>query len=302
MKGKEHHTTRFKALSLLPKAKIRLSGKEQNLSGRQEGENMATEGKRLSKKQKWGYRLAEKVPIKNIRIDEANVRMVDFNPDKNTSDAELIRSIQRLGIIHPPVATQAKEGEVFLVFDGGRRLEAAKRLKIDAIDLIVKNLDTEAFKTAASAVGTLHHRGLNFLEKANVAKSMLKLYKSETIVGRELGVSVKTVNEWLAFLKAPPIVIKMVVNGEMDGKSAVANFVRQGITTDEKAREIISKIKGKSQAKAREIIKNVKRVGATIGLDLYAKLKAKAEKRQGKDKKGKISEAVKEAIEDYVKA
>ncbi len=100
------------------------------------------------------------LPIEKIEPNQYQPRKAMNQKDL----AELTRSIQEKGFIQPILAREIKNNR-YEVVAGGRRLEAAKLLKIKEIPAIVRDLDNKDSFIAA-IVENLQRKNLNPIEEA----------------------------------------------------------------------------------------------------------------------------------------
>lgn len=165
-------------------------------------------------------------PVREDNIIEAKLSSIrpnrfqpreEFDPQKLE---ELISSIKEKGVIQPVLARVAEGG--YELITGERRLRAAKRLGLEKIPLIVKEVsDTEMLELAL--IENLQRENLNPMEEAHAYRRVIKEFKiKQEDLAREIGKDQATVANSLRLLKLPKEVQKEISKGNLSRGHGVA--------------------------------------------------------------------------------
>lgn len=152
------------------------------------------------------------------------VDAISQNPDnprdhlRNLDD--MTQSVKELGVINAiTVATvdaylrdrpgrqdELDDGTRYLVVDGHRRLEAARRAGLNTIKVTVddQRVATDESLLEAAFVANYHRDGMTELEEAHALESLVKFYGSQTKASQRLGLAQSTISSKLSFLKLSP--------------------------------------------------------------------------------------------------
>lgn len=144
------------------------------------------------------YRLRE-IPIKQIRVwKEAQARKLN-----REGISELAKSIKTEGLQNPPMVQ--KEGNLYLLMSGQRRLAALKRLGAKKIPVLVLTRKTE-YDTpdakAASVIENIHRKNMNVKDMAN-ACAFLAEQMGKSKAAQSLGLSMSTFKKYHGFAGVP---------------------------------------------------------------------------------------------------
>jgi len=144
------------------------------------------------------YRLKE-IPIKKIQVwKEAQARKLD-----REGISELAKSIKTEGLQNPPMVQ--KEGNMYLLMSGQRRLAALKRLGAKRIPVLVLTRKTE-YDTpdakAASVVENIHRKNMNVKDMAD-ACAFLAQQMGKSKAAQSLGLSMSTFQKYHGFAGVP---------------------------------------------------------------------------------------------------
>jgi len=147
---------------------------------------------------KVSYRLKE-IPIKQIQVwKEAQARKLN-----KEGISELAKSIKTEGLQHPPMVQ--KEGKLYLLMSGQRRLAALKRLGAKKIPVLVLTRKTEyeiPDAKAASVIENIHRKNMNVKDMANACAFLAeKVGKSKA--AQSLGLSMSTFKKYHGFAGVP---------------------------------------------------------------------------------------------------
>jgi ParB family chromosome partitioning protein len=144
------------------------------------------------------YRLKE-IPIKQIQVwKEAQARKLD-----REGISELAKSIKTEGLQNPPMVQ--KEGNLYLLMSGQRRLAALKRLGAKKIPVLVLTRKTE-YDTpdakAASVIENIHRKNMNVKDMAD-ACAFLAQQMGKSKAAQSLGLSMSTFKKYHGFAGVP---------------------------------------------------------------------------------------------------
>ncbi|GAA2421636.1 ParB/RepB/Spo0J family partition protein [Streptomyces mauvecolor] len=152
---------------------------------------------------------------------ELPVELISQNPDNprdHLRDLDgMTRSIQELGLVNAiTVASvdaylQARreragdldEGAKYIVVDGHRRLEGARRAGLKTLRVQVDNsrVATDEALLEAAFVANFHRDDMTDLEQAHALDALVKFYGSQTKASHRLGISQATISSKLSLLK-----------------------------------------------------------------------------------------------------
>ncbi|MEU9014209.1 ParB/RepB/Spo0J family partition protein [Streptomyces sp. NPDC048479] len=155
---------------------------------------------------------------------ELPVSVISQNPDnprdhlRNLDD--MTQSVQELGVINSITvasvaayleeradrAGELDDGARYVVVDGHRRLEAARRSGLATIKVTVDDarVATDESLLEAAFVANYHRDGMTDLEEANALESLVKFYGSQSKASQRLGLAQSTISSKLSILKASP--------------------------------------------------------------------------------------------------
>jgi ParB family transcriptional regulator, chromosome partitioning protein len=166
-------------------------------------------------------------------ITELPVTLISDNPDNPRNHLrnldETVQSVREVGLIIPiAVATvdaylrnrsdragDLDEGAQYIVVDGHRRLEAARRVGLATIPVRVDNgrVATDEALLEAAFVANYHRDDMTDLEEAHALKSLVDYYGSQTRAAKRLGIPQNTISSKLSLLKLTPELQKDLVTG-----------------------------------------------------------------------------------------
>lgn len=166
-------------------------------------------------------------------VTDLPLTVISDNPD-NPRDhlrnlEETVANVREVGILLPIVVATidaylanrpGREGEVqrgakYLVVDGHRRLEAARRVGLATIPVRVDDarVATDETLLEAAFVANYHRDDMTDLEEANALKSLVDYYGSQTKAAKRLGVPQGTLSTKLSLLKLSPELQADLVTG-----------------------------------------------------------------------------------------
>ena len=134
-------------------------------------------------------------------------------------DEKLKKSIQSSGIHHPLVVTSGS-GSTYIVVEGVRRLRSARALGLThvpcVVDIVPKDTDPDAYRDRIRFLLDHHRQNLLPSQRAKLVQQLVGIYGlGNRAVGAFLGVSERTVRNWLDVLAYPPEIIKMIDQGDI---------------------------------------------------------------------------------------
>jgi ParB family chromosome partitioning protein len=184
-------------------------------------------------------------------------RLVYLNPQQVQPDPKAVRhdpgdvaalaaSIAAQGLLQP-IGVVHMWGDTYRVVFGHRRLEAAKRLGLERIPCLLLEADPDELYVA-QLVENLQRLDLNDLEQAEAMARLRQRVEREQphlgageldeLVGRQLGLSGRTVRRYLSLLELSPQVQALIRQGELTVTQAQHLLrIPNPVTRDEVARE-----------------------------------------------------------------
>ncbi|MHB8547489.1 MAG: ParB/RepB/Spo0J family partition protein [Nitrosotalea sp.] len=155
-------------------------------------------GRKARYTSKVSYRLRE-IPIKQIQVwKEAQARKLD-----REGISELAKSIKTEGLQNPPMVQ--KEGNLYLLMSGQRRLAALKRLgakKIPVLVLTRKTKHDTPDAKAASVIENIHRKNMNVKDMAD-ACAFLAQQMGKSKAAQSLGLSMSMFKKYHGFAGVP---------------------------------------------------------------------------------------------------
>lgn len=158
---------------------------------------------------------------------EINIKEVVPNPyqprehfDEETL-ASLSRSIMEVGVIQPIVVRQLENGQYELIA-GERRWRAAKRANLSSIPAVIRTSD-DLSSLETAVVENLHRQDLNALEEAAAYQQLIEEFGlTQDEVARRVGRSRSAVANTLRLLQLPPMVHRLLIEGQLSAGHARA--------------------------------------------------------------------------------
>lgn len=152
------------------------------------------------------------------------VTLISHNPDNPRDELRdidlLTQSVEELGVINaitvarldaylderPSRAAEIDKGAQYLVVDGHRRLEAARRAGLKDINVLVDDdrVSSDEALLEAAYVSNVHRDDMTDLEQAHALESLVRFYGSQSKASKRLGVSQPTISAKLSLLKLSP--------------------------------------------------------------------------------------------------
>lgn len=164
---------------------------------------------------------------------------------KLTNLNELVESIRVQGLQIPILVY--KNGEGYVVWDGHRRLEAAKRLEWSTIPAIVtEEVTSESSRIIRQLTAGASGEPLTDIEIAEAVKKLIDDGKTQVEIGKILGKSQTWVAQRLQILALPKPIQKKIVSRELSVTSALEL---------QKAPHLVEKAANKPVSVIRQLIK-----------------------------------------------
>lgn len=152
--------------------------------------------------------------IKEVAIDKIVVN--PYQPRHRFSDDELLelaKSIQTVGLIHPPVVRP--QGDAFELVSGERRFRAAKLAGMSMIPVLVHE-GTKVFSAQATLIENIQRVDLNPVEIAKALKKLIDEfgYHHDELADR-IGKKRTTVSNYLRILALPKAIQDSITEGSL---------------------------------------------------------------------------------------
>ena len=126
----------------------------------------------------------------------------------------LADSIRELGILQPLIVRPA-ENDTYELIAGERRLRAAKRAGLQAVPVIVREID-DPTSLAHAIVENIQREDLNPLEEATAYQQLIEDFAlTHEDVATKVGKSRATVTNTLRLLQLPPLIQRYVRDGQL---------------------------------------------------------------------------------------
>ena len=155
------------------------------------------------------------LPIDKIRAAPGQPRKV-FDP---AAIAELAASIAEKGVLQPLLVRPV--GDEFEIVAGERRYRAAKEAGLEAVPVVVRELDDQAALEIA-IVENLQREDLNPVEEAKAFQQLLEFGASQEEVGKAVGKSRSAIANSLRLLSLPPQALLALEEGRITAGHARA--------------------------------------------------------------------------------
>ncbi|UCH32128.1 MAG: ParB/RepB/Spo0J family partition protein [Candidatus Bathyarchaeota archaeon] len=156
----------------------------------------------------------KEIELAKIQPNRLNPRL-DINVEKLN---ELAESIKEVGLLEPIIVRP--EGSEYEVVIGERRYRASQQAGLQKIPAIIRNFTDEQVMEL-NLIENIQREDLNAIEKGNCCRYLLEKYPDKyprkTALGKKIGISVDTINNWLKLTEAPPEIQKMVTPPEKAG-------------------------------------------------------------------------------------
>ncbi|MFF1511845.1 ParB/RepB/Spo0J family partition protein [Streptomyces sp. NPDC058326] len=164
---------------------------------------------------------------------ELPLHLISQNPDNPREELRdldgLTDSVREIGLVNsitiatieaylaarPDRAERIDEGARYIVVDGHRRLEAARRAGAQVIRVSVNNdlVATDETLLEAAFVANVHRDDMNPIEQAHALKQLVKFYGSQNKAAKRLGIGQSTISSKLSILDLAPALQSDLVEG-----------------------------------------------------------------------------------------
>lgn len=207
--------------------------------------------------------------------NELPVNLISQNPDNprdHLSDLEgITQTIKELGVINaitvarvsaylgsrPERADDLDTDTQYIVIDGHRRLEGARRAGLETIKVFLDDAlvatDEKLLETAF--VANLQRADMTDLEKANALKALVAFYGSQSKAALRLGISQGSISNYLSLLEITPDLQADLAAGKLT-KEHVRNLRK---VAPEEQRAVAEERKAKSEKASSAVRQRVQR-------------------------------------------
>lgn len=207
---------------------------------------------------------------------ELSIRSISQNPDNPRDHLrdlnDMTQSVEQVGVVNaitvatiaayleerPDRADALDPDTTYIVVDGHRRLEAARRAGLDTIKVTVDDalVSTDETLLEAAFVANYHRDNMTELEEAMALEKLVQFYGTQAKASKRLGMAQATISSKLSFLKLAPDLQADLASGRRPAEH-VRNLGKlspeeQRVRADERAREAQQRTKhGVTLASAR---------------------------------------------------
>ncbi|WP_234526095.1 ParB/RepB/Spo0J family partition protein [Streptomyces sp. MH191] len=167
-------------------------------------------------------------------LTELPVTLISENPDNPRNHLrnldEMVDTVREIGVILPIVVattdaylrdrsdrtSDLDDGAQYVVIDGHRRLEAARRVGLATIPVRVDNarVATDEAILEAAFVANYHRDDMTDLEEAHALKQLVDYYGSQSKAAKRLGISQSNISSKLSLLKLAPELQRDLMTGD----------------------------------------------------------------------------------------
>jgi len=208
------------------------------------------------------------VELEEVALDR--IRPNRLNPRLNISIErlnELADSIKQVGLLEPLIVRPLGDGYEVVV--GERRYRASQQAGLQKVSVIIRNFSDEQV-IELNLIENIQREDLSAIEKGNCCTQLLgrypEKYPSKEVIGKRIGVSSDTVNNWIKLTRAPIEIQKMIAPtkkigvprklGKLDYSTALT--ITRQIEDPTRQIEVAEEIANKSVhgRKARRVIAN----------------------------------------------
>lgn len=170
------------------------------------------------------------VDTQNIKIKENTTSIIQIKVDKlipydansevfgeytEEEKEALIKSIEVNGILYPIIVRPLKD-DYFQILAGHRRVEAAKKIGMETVPCIIKEVDDDMAKLILVETNIVQKRNLSIMSLAKAYKMQADVYKKKNIDIRKKGENLKEEDK---------ISNKLLSNGELAYRT-ISRYIR----------------------------------------------------------------------------
>lgn len=176
---------------------------------------------RSARSQLYAQAVGKSDPATVTELPVADISQNPDNPRDHMRDLEHITdTVHELGVINaitvatvdaylaerPGRQADLDPGAKYLVVDGHRRLEAARRAGLQTIKVQVDDarVSTDEALLETAFVANYHRDNMTELEEAHALEALVKFYGSQTKASKRLGIPQNTISQKLSILKLTP--------------------------------------------------------------------------------------------------
>ena len=164
-----------------------------------------------------GSRKLMEIPVDSIRRNPYQPR-VTFDEE---SIAELVQSIQQVGLIQPLVVRKVDDG--YELVAGERRLRAVRSLGMESVTCIVEQAMEDESSAMMALIENLQREDLHYLEEAQSYNTLLSTYHlTQEELAQRLGKSQSSIANKLRLLRLPDAVKSAMVDDQLTERHARA--------------------------------------------------------------------------------
>ncbi|MYI74761.1 MAG: ParB/RepB/Spo0J family partition protein [Acidobacteria bacterium] len=158
-----------------------------------------------------------------------SIELIDPNPHQPRSAmgdlAELMASITEKGILEPLIVRQLRDR--FQIVAGERRYQAAVRVGVSEVPVIVRDID-DGESIELALIENIQRKDLTAFEEAEALKSLAeRFHYTHEELARRLGKSRTSITESLSLNAIPDDVKDLCRLAELDSKSTLLQVARQ---------------------------------------------------------------------------
>lgn len=224
------------------------------------------------------------VKLKEIELSKIHPNRLNPRLEINIERLnELADSIKQVGLLEP-ILVRPLDDEYEVVV-GERRYRASQQAGLQKVPAIIHNFTDEQV-IELNLIENIQREDLSAVEKGNCCKQLLERYPekypSKEVVGKKIGVSADTVNNWLKLTEAPAEIQKIIAPigkvgvprelGKLDYSTAlsitrqiqeptrqieVAKEISRQPVHGRKARKVIAKAAKEPEKPVEEIVREV---------------------------------------------
>ena len=158
-----------------------------------------------------------------------SIELIDPNPDQPRSTmgdlSELMASIRHNGILEPLIVRQQRDR--FQIVAGERRYQAAVRVGLDEVPVIVRDLD-DGRAIAVALIENIQRKELMPFEEADALQQLVEHYAyTHEQLAEQIGKSRTTITETLSLNAIPADVKQLCQLAGISSKSTLLQVARQ---------------------------------------------------------------------------
>jgi ParB family chromosome partitioning protein len=173
------------------------------------------------------------VPVDCLEEDPSNPR-TEF-PDEEIG--ELARDIALRGILQPIVVRPAAEAGRYRILFGAKRLRAAKRAGLEAVQVVI---GSEAHDVYAQVAENQKRHGLTPLDLAKFMRSRADAGDSNAEIAKRMGIDLTSVAHHLALLILPPELDEALRSGRCRSPRTLYELAKLQKTKPERVKAIVT--------------------------------------------------------------